>query len=275
MDITERDLRAVFGKWGVVEDVVIGSARDGNALEQAVRGMSSDTGEDDNDDEDDVGAGQVESESTGTTQEPRFQGVDPPLSRAKRRKVKPQLPPSIPEIIPPPPLNPRSTPFGLSGATSAHITYLDSISITRAMSFTGSITIPEYGDSEPTGLEYYTRLHTSLRPSLSAVRAFADSSMARFDHLHGLLLSSRAKKLGAGALVDEDGFTVVVRGGKYGRTGGSGIMGVGVAKKEEGGKKKVGKGAGELTDFYRFQKVDRKRQGKSSEWGGGDVLTGV
>ena len=138
------------------------------------------------------------------------------------------------------------------------------------MSYAGSpISIPKYGEdqSNPTGLEYYKLLHSSLRPSLSNVKIHADSAMIRHDHLHSLLLSSRAKKQGAGALVDEDGFTVVIRGGKYGRTGGTGTLGVAVAKKSVEGeaatKKKKGYGAGELSDFYRFQKVDRQRQGKS------------
>jgi hypothetical protein len=95
--------------------------------------------------------------------------------------------------------------------------------------------------------------------------------MERYDHLHSLLLSSRARQAGAGALVDEDGFTVVIRGGRYGRTGGrgdgEGKMGVGVARrgfeKEVAAGKKKGKGAGELVDFYKFQHVDRKRQGGS------------
>jgi ribosomal RNA-processing protein 7 len=91
--------------------------------------------------------------------------------------------------------------------------------------------------------------------------------MERYDRLQSLLLTSRAKQKGAGALVDEDGFTVVVRGGRYGRTGGrgdqgTGSLGVGVAKRGMGPKELKG-GAAELTDFYKFQKVDRKRKGES------------
>jgi ribosomal RNA-processing protein 7 len=99
--------------------------------------------------------------------------------------------------------------------------------------------------------------------------------MARFDHLTSLLLSSRAKAQGAGALVDEDGFTVVVRSGKSGRTGGLGdgtrkgttsigVASRGFAKKALGqDAAKKGKGAQELPDFYKFQKMERKRQGMS------------
>ena len=66
--------------------------------------------------------------------------------------------------------------------------------------------------------------------------------------------------------MDEDGFTVVVRGGRYGRTGGrgdlgSGSVGVGVAARGTAPKVLKG-GAAEMNDFYKFQKVDRKRKGE-------------
>ena len=274
--MTERDLRVVFGKWGVLESVVMGVGRtDGNALEDAVRGLpigpALDEDEDDEDDNEEEKNRTTDEDITAqNTYEPRFIGTGgPPLPCSKRARRKPQLPPSVVETIPLPPLNPRSTPFGPSGLRSAHIVFLDAISLSRAMSYSsGTILIPNYGEDPAniSGLAYYTRLHASLRPSLKSVKEHADSAMARYDHLHSLLLSSRAKKQGAGALVDEDGFTVVVRGGRYGRTGGAGMFGVAVANKiaateDVEGKRKKGMGAGELNDFYRFQKVDRQRQG--------------
>ena len=269
VDMTERDIRVLFGRWGVVEsvDMRIGSTG-GDVLEQAVMGLPA---EDDSDDEDDADGNEVvaEDEAETTAIEPRFLGTaQPALPRSKRSRKKPTLPPSVPPLIPLPPSDPRTTPYGLSGARSALLTFLEPISVSRALSYSGPpLSIPKYGadPSNPTGLAYYLALHETSRPSLPTVKEHADSAMARHDHLHSLLLSSRAKKQGAGALVDEDGFTVVVRGGRYGRTGGSGIMGVGVARKgvEEEGRKKKGVGAGELSDFYRFQKVDRKRQGGS------------
>ncbi len=270
VDMTERDLRVQFGRWGVIESIALGGSSTGrNTLQDAVRGLPLDSDSEDEDNE--------APEATGTDPaipgaEPRFLGTrEPALPRTKRPRRRPRLPPSVPETIALPPTDPRQTPYRASGGWSAHITFLDAFSVTRAMSFSGNaIKVDKYGDdpTNPTGLEYYRRLHTSLRPSLGSVKEHADSAMARHDHLHSLLLSSRAKKQGAGALVDEDGFTVVVRSGRYGRTGGSGVLGVGVTRKpvqavkEDGGKKKKGVGAGELTDFYRFQKVDRKRQGE-------------
>jgi ribosomal RNA-processing protein 7 len=181
--------------------------------------------------------------------------------RAKRNKG---LPPSIPSVTPLPALTPRT--FGPSGSHIAYITYLDSQSLSTVMSYSGPpISLPKFGEGKPTGLEYYKSLQSTLRPSHTAIKVFADTSMERYDRLHSLLLSSRARQKGAGALVDEDGFTVVVRGGRYGRTGGRGdegkkSLGVGVAKRGLGPKELKG-GAAELTDFYKFQKVDRKRKG--------------
>ncbi|WWC63476.1 uncharacterized protein I303_106079 [Kwoniella dejecticola CBS 10117] len=279
IDAGVQDLRSIFGKWGVVEDVRIG-ASDVNVLEQAVKGLPVE--ESDNEDDksaagdDEEGSEQDENEEEGQEDEgkaePRFQG-DIPVRLTKnqrrnaRKRAKNALPPSVPEIIPLPSLNPRSTEMGHSGSRSCHVIFLDGISITRLMSSSAeTITLKNY-PSEPVGLDYYTRLHQSLRPDWESVKDYADSSMARFDHLHGLLLSSRAKQQGSGALVDEDGFTVVVRSGRYGRAGargdgfgkgGVGVASTGFAKKMQD--KKKGKGAGELKDFYKFQRNERKRQ---------------
>jgi ribosomal RNA-processing protein 7 len=266
VDISERDLRSVFTRWGVVESMEIGNPEGGNVLEDAVRGLDADSDDEDEVEEEEEEEGQGE---TAERSEPQFVGDGKPLPRRLRSRRKNVLPPSVPDIIPLPTLNPRSTPYAPSGRRCAHLTYLDSISLTRLLShpITQIIHLPKYSNSpaNPTGLSYYLSLHSTLRPSLVEIKEYADSSMARFDHLHSLLLSSRAKKQGAGALVDEDGFTVVVRGGRYGRTGGRGpgALGVGVASgKVKDARGKDSLGAMELPDFYRFQKTDRKRQGQ-------------
>lgn len=301
VDITEKDLRTIFARFGVIEGIELGRGGSENVLEQAVKGLPIDEDEDeDEDDDEEEEEGELEDgkgkdavtesgegDQVDSHPELRFvAGEKPKLPRSQRPRKKPQLPTSVPDIIPLPSSNPRLNPFGHSGSHIAYITFLDSISISRVMSHptdsSSAISLPKYGDTNnPTGLEYYTSLHSSLRPPLDSIKQFADSSMARYDHLHSLLLSSRAKARGAGALVDEDGFTVVVRGAKFGRTGGRsdglGGLGVGVASKGFGGAKSAGQsggvaqggkkkgiGGGELMDFYRFQKVDRKRQGESS-----------
>ena len=282
VDIAERDLLVIFGRWGVVESVTFTGFPDGNLLEQAVLGLEP---SDDDESEDELDAEMAaESAQAEDRAEPTFVGNGPKLPRRLRSRRKPTLPASVPDVIALPPLDPRSTPYAPSGTRCAHVTFLDSLPLTRLMAHSGALDLASYGTDakgksvEPTGLAYYMKQYDSLRPSLSAIKEFADSSMARFDHLHSLLLQSRAKKSGAGALVDEDGFTVVVRGGRYGRTGGRGpgSSGVGVAKKGFGksrageeemaaknGKRK-GSGARPLDDFYRFQKTERKRQGESS-----------
>ncbi|WWC71402.1 uncharacterized protein I206_105357 [Kwoniella pini CBS 10737] len=267
-----QDLRSIFGKWGIVEDVRIGSS-DVNVLEQAVKGLPV---EEDSDHEESDEAGEEEEndeEEEEKSAEPQFQGDIPnKLTKNQRRNIRKRaknaLPPSVPEIIHLPTLNPRSTEMGISGSRSCHIIYLDSVSINRLMSSTikESIIFKNY-PTESIGLNYYNELYSKLRPSFEDVKNFADSSMARFDYLYGLLLSSRAKQKGSGALVDEDGFTVVVRSGKYGRAGsrgdgfgkgGVGVASTGFAKKLQN--KKKGLGAGELKDFYKFQRNERKRQ---------------
>lgn len=276
VDITDRELRTVFGKYGVVEDVRIGKRETGDVLEGVVRGMEVEQSDDEDEDEDEEDEDENDEdededgdESNDERPEATFKGDL--LTKKQRRALRRRnLPTSIPEIEPLPRLCPRSTPYLPSGLSSAHIIFLDPISVSRLFSSAPvPVSLPKYGQGELSGLAYYNALYKSLRPSLSAIKSFADTSMARFDHLHSLLLSSRAKEQGAGALVDEDGFTVVVRSGKYGRAGargdGFGKGGVGVAtrgfeKKKQG---KGGKGSQALPDFYKFQTLDRKRQGMS------------
>jgi ribosomal RNA-processing protein 7 len=108
------------------------------------------------------------------------------------------------------------------------------------------------------------------------VRAHADSAIARFDfdlaaRKAALRRESKYKK--GEALVDEDGFTLVVRGGAYGQAVGGGV-GVasrkfmdeyvkGVHGKESGSKRKRHKEGKEKGAFYAFQIHEKKRNGAS------------
>jgi ribosomal RNA-processing protein 7 len=266
VDITERDLRLIFGKWGVVESVSLGREQAGDVLEKAVKGSLEEEDSDLSDDEEEE---KEEEEEEGEKKEPQFiHNGQTGLTKSQKRRAKRNkgLPPSIPIVTPLPALTPRT--YGPSGSHIAYITFLDTQSLSSVMSYSGpAISLPKYGNDLPTGVEYYKSLQSTSRPSHEAIKVFADTSMERYDRLHSLLLSSRARQKGAGALVDEDGFTVVVRGGRYGRTGGRGdegkkSLGVGVAKRGLGPKEAKG-GAAALTDFYKFQKVDRKRKGTS------------
>ncbi|KAL7420260.1 hypothetical protein Q5752_005229 [Cryptotrichosporon argae] len=259
VDMGVRDLRAVFSRWGVVESVEIGIGASGDVLEDAVRGLPVSDDESDEEDEADEAADEAEARP-----EPKFIGTgERALPRSKRPRRRPQtLPSSVPDVTPLPSLDPRETPLGLSGQTTAHVVFLDAVSVSRCMTHAAPIALPDY-PSEPVGLDYYAARHARATPDLRVVKDHADTAMDRYDHLHALLLASRARKAGAGALVDEDGFTVVVRGGRYGRTAGRGdALGVAVARRATApvDAKKKGRGAGELVDFYRFQQVDRKRK---------------
>lgn len=258
-----------------MENIELGREGHGDVLEKAVKGSleneDSDLDSEDDEEEEDEGEEEVEGEKA----EPQFMpNGKTGLSKSQKRRAKRNkgLPPSIPSVTPLPSLNPRENAYGPSGSHIAYITYLDPTPLSSVMSYVGApITLKKYGQEQVTGLEYYKSLHQSLRPTHAQIKVFADTSMERYDRLHSLLLSSRARQKGAGALVDEDGFTVVVRGGRYGRTGGRGdegkkSLGVGVAKRGLGPKELKG-GSAELTDFYKFQKVDRKRKGKSALFG--------
>lgn len=288
VDVTDRELRTVFGKYGVVEDVRIGKRETGDVLEGVVRGMEVDQSDEESEDDEDEDENEDEEEDEDVEIGDKGDGDDRPeatfkgdlLTKKQRRALRRRnLPTSIPEIDSLPALCPRSTPYLRSGLSSAHIIFLDPISVSRLFSSAPEpVSLPKYGKGEPTGLAYYTALYKSLRPPLSAIKSFADTSMARFDHLHSLLLSSRAKEQGAGALVDEDGFTVVVRSGKYGRAGargdGFGKGGVGVAARGFEKKKGIGgKGSQALPDFYKFQALDRKRQGMFFFWATKDNMS--
>ena len=167
----------------------------------------------------------------------------------------------------------------------------------------------------PVGLDYLLQSYRLTRPSLDAVRKFADSSVARYEYLRShrdvaVLLEEReaassvalptaddegdassmafgmglppkslavtaanAKKgiqavsVGPeGELLDQDGFVIVQRGGKYGRTNAGEGQGVGVIRKNAaevvdiaGTNSKKKKKPLELEDFYRFQRRETKR----------------
>ncbi|KLT41178.1 hypothetical protein CC85DRAFT_226337, partial [Cutaneotrichosporon oleaginosum] len=243
LDAGERDLRALFSRWGVVETIEEGGGGV-DVLADAVAGLPESDDEEEEEEEK-----EPQPDADGWT----FVGA---AQKARKRRRKPQLPASVPTVVP---LEGAPRSLGHSGGRAARIVFADAVSVSRALSYSGA-PIALALDTEPAGLSFYEARYDALRPPLAAVRAHADSAMARHDHLHSLLLASRAKVHGAGALVDEDGFTVVVRGGRYGRTAGrGGAAGVAVASRAVAQKKR-GSGAGELKDFYKFQSVDRKRK---------------
>lgn len=250
VDFGDSASRAVFSRFGVIEAVQFGKAAGKSAMESAVLELSDDEASDSEGEADEAPA-QPQADDDGWT----FVGTEQPKRRRRRRLQA--LPASVPEIVPLPESVEALHP---SGRATCTVTFLDAVSVPRVMKHTGTIA---HAPDVPTGLARYEAQHAALRPKLNLAKAHADSAMDRYDHLHGLLLTSKAKAQGAGAVVDADGFTVVLRSGRYGRTAGRGADGAGVAVAtfaDENKPKKKGRGAGELKDFYKFQAQDRKKK---------------
>ncbi len=274
IDAEESDLREVFGEYGSIEQVVFKVAEHGNATDPwAKPGVDN---EDDSEDEDDS---DVDEEDQQSDAEMTMAPSEAATSRRSRRK--PRKAPLPPPVVPLPPLDPRSQPY-LPSCSSCYLVYLDTLSLQRAIALapTRSAKTLLRPNASPSGIAFYLAQHSSVRPPLDIIKSHADSSLALFDH-HASVQSTRASK---GAITDKDGFTLVVRGGRFGRTAGKGEKGVGVAsrrfmletKKVKGiegavvdaregllrGKVKKNSGA-QLDGFYKFQRHEQKRQGES------------
>ncbi|KAI6042424.1 ribosomal RNA-processing protein 7-domain-containing protein [Pisolithus marmoratus] len=176
--------------------------------------------------------------------------------RRKSRKDKKRDEPAPPAVVPLP-TNPHRT-LCKTGAV-AHLVFLDSSSLTKAL-----IPPPKPrswpSSEEPRGLARYRALYDEQRPPLDIVKAHADTAIELYEF--ELAKSRRKSTYRKGeAIVDEDGFTLVTRGGAYGKTLGGGVA---VASKQfqaiskTGSKKK--KELKEKTSFYAFQKAEKQRQ---------------
>lgn len=238
-DATERELSQLFKQSGTIERVVF----DVDAVEPHLEDSDSDSEEEEEEEEEREERGP----ETDVATEPR-----------KRRKVAKD---DTPKVVPLPTKPLRTLrPAG----RSAHLVFLDSSSLQRALS---SATKPRPWPAiseEPSGLAHYASLYDSLRPPLGAVKDHADSSILVFEH--ALQKSKQKSKYRKGeAIVDDDGFTLVTRGGAFGKTLGGGV---GVAskhfqrsgqtsKRNRNAKKEVK----EKKDFYAFQKAEKQRSG--------------
>lgn len=309
VDSTEDELKFVFGEWGVVEKVVIRRAEAGQGMD-SWKGDEDEEDEKDSDDDDekmsedeqDQEGKETQMDTESATKPTGRDGAEAGGRRRRVRKNQRTAPVSkIPTIHPLPSLTPRSSPY-LPSNSSAFVIYLDVLSLKRCLNLASTRptkAIPlqtlEERNKNKTGLDYYRSLHSTLRPSLNDIKLHADSSLAVFDHFSNLA----KQKASSGPIVDEDGFTLVVRGGAYGRTAGKGAAGVGIASRRfvleskkvkaplawEGGKRKDGdrvdltqtaeldaregldRGKGRkkgkvLDGFYKFQRNERKRQGE-------------
>lgn len=240
-DATEHELSTLFGTYGTVERVVFGNS-------------TADEGDDEGDDAADESAS--ESSSSEDEAHPRKK------RKIDKNKAKPAGPPKV-ELLPS-----ISRTLRLSGG-SAHVVFLDPSSLTRALA-----SIPPKPpawppkSADPLGLAYYTARHASLRPPLASVLSHAEGAILAFDYRLAKQKRAEKTKYRKGEeIVDEDGFTLVVRGGAYGQSVGGGV---GVASKrfeltrddeddqDQGRKKKKKK---EKEGFYAFQVREKNLKG--------------
>ena len=233
-DATERELVLFFKKSGTVEKVL----------------FDFDVKEPHNDVED----SEDEDEPLKETQGEEIQGEQP---KGRTQKDKKEVPAVVP--LPSQPLR-RFRKTGLS----AHVVFLDSSSLDQALASTSKPRSWPISSEEPSGLSHYRSLYYSLRPPLDSVKAFSDSSIELYEY--ELAKKKQKSKYRKGeAIVDDDGFTLVTRGGAYGQTLGGGV---GVASKRfqrsgettrnKNSKKREKK---EKEGFYAFHKAEKQRSG--------------
>lgn len=192
-------------------------------------------------------------------------GQEDAQPRKKRKVLKGKAKPASPPVVP---LPDRSTRILRRTGRTAHVIFLDTSSLARALSSTAAPAKSKpkswpVDSGTPHGLSHYATLYTALRPPLDVVKAHADSWILAFEHAQAENKHDSKYRKGE-AQVDEDGFTLVARGGAYGQSVGGGV---GVASKRF----QDGSGAGkrhrkkkdpmEKDAFYKFQIHEKKRKG--------------
>jgi len=243
-DATERELSQLFKSSGTVERVVFEGDKD-DFDEVAEEEEDNDVDMDDAQDD--------EEDDSENEEHPK-----------KKRKTMKEQQPAPPQVVP---LPPRPTRILRRTGGTAHVIFLDSSSLSRALVPPSKPKAWPIDSASPSGLAHYTALYSSLRPPLDVVRAHADSWMELFEFEQAKKKQQSKYKKGE-AVVDDDGFTLVTRGGVYGQTLGGGV---GVASKKfqdeiarEGGggkrNRKNKKGPKEKETFYAFQIHEKKRK---------------
>lgn len=214
-DATERELTMLFQSCGTVERVVFDQDED-------VRRMLLDEAEESEEEEEEGPNGENEGNEDAMEGVEVQATVEPQKKKRKRSESK-----VIPVVVPLPTVPTRQ--LRKSGGT-AHVVFCDSSSLERALSsYSRSDAVrPWPRSSEPHGLARYMAIYDAQRPSLDAVRDYADSYMRLWDYEQNER-KQKSKYLKGEAIVDEDGFTLVTRGGAYGKTLGGGV---GVADKK-------------------------------------------
>ena len=239
-DATERQLSLFFSYAGTVERVEFYANSTPDAPEDDVL-MSSD-------EDDEVEQDVVESDHD----------IPQPPKKGKRSKENTKKRP--PEVVPLPSIHLRT--LRRSGQ-NCHIVFLDPSSAESALA-SSHIQKPRPWPSDPdvpTGLSHYFAQYDAIRPPLDIIRDHARTAMDLYDYQKEKDRQKSKYKKGE-AIVDEDGFTLVTRGGAYGKTLGGGVS---VADKkfvaEVSKGKRAKKKKRETEVFYAFQLHEKKRQG--------------
>ena len=249
-DSTERELTTLFSTCGAIHKIKFGGQE---ALPELDDDFTSS-----NEDEPAIEEDTLMQEDEDATK----------ISKNIKRDKKP--PP--PKVIPLPTVALRH--MRRTGST-AHIVFTSTQGLSAALllaststSDTARLMWPKFkatSAAEPSGLAHYKAKYRALRPPLVAVREHADSSMEVFEYRRALESKRNSKYKKGEAIVDEDGFTLVTRGGAYGQTLGGGV---GVASKKfikemkgDGSKRKKKKAILSKEGFYAFQIREKRIQG--------------
>jgi ribosomal RNA-processing protein 7 len=233
VDATDREISLFFKSCGTVERVVYN--RDSSRETEAEV--------------------ETESSSSSSSSPSPSPSSEEPQPRSKKQRQPTES--ASPSVVPLP-----SVPIRTLRKTGsiAHVVFLDASSLEKAL-VPPTKPRPWVSSEEPRGLAHYATLYDAQRPPLDVVKAHADSWMERFEFDLAKMKQKSVYRKGE-AIVDEDGFTLVTRGGAYGQTLGGGI---GVASKafeqtgRAGSKKK--KEPKEKDTFYAFQKAEKQRKG--------------
>ncbi|KIJ59181.1 hypothetical protein HYDPIDRAFT_177909 [Hydnomerulius pinastri MD-312] len=240
VDATDREISLFFKHCGTVERVVY----DRDALDEEQAG----------DETEDSGDEDEEAESSMDVDASEKNEGQPRKKRKGQKDAKEK--PVAPTVVPLPTVPLRTL---RKTGNNAHLIFLDASSLAKALAPPPKPRLWPSSE-EPKGLARYAALYDSRRPPLDAVKAHADSSMDLFEFELAKSKQQSAYRKGE-AIIDEDGFTLVTRGGAYGQTLGGGV---GVANKRfqatgrTGSRKK--KEPKEKETFYAFQKAEKQRK---------------
>lgn len=188
--------------------------------------------------------------------------VDVPQPRKKRKNSKEDHKKRPPEVVPLP-----TTPLRTlrRSGQNCHIVFLDSSSAESALA-SSHVQKPRPWPSDPevpTGLSHYLAQYDAIRPPLDVIREHARTAMDLYDYQKEKDKQKSKYKKGE-AIVDEDGFTLVTRGGAYGKTLGGGVAVADkkfVAEASKGKRAKKKREKKEKDTFYAFQLHEKRRKG--------------